>query len=236
MKTNSCLHQTAHPKTPAAGSRRAFTLIELLVVISIIAMLAGISLPAMQNAILAAQQNHALQQARQIGLGLRMCAGDNEGIMPSGTNSYGEAIKTSNDAFRSLVPNYVDDERIFTISKSKLGPKSDGVIDPSGEILKPGENHFAYVEGLGTSSSSRWPLVVDGTGGSRKYSTNDADINGTWKGRRGIVINVDSSATLVTMCGTGTERYLPMYNDPQKNLLDVEGYMGSTVRLLEPAH
>jgi hypothetical protein len=43
---------------------------------------------------------------------LRAYAGDNDGAFPTEKNSYGEPIVTSNDAFRSLIPAYCDNEKI----------------------------------------------------------------------------------------------------------------------------
>ena len=54
----------------------AFTLIELLVVISIIAILAGLAMPAMTGVLRSGKQTKAANNARQIGLALRLFAGD----------------------------------------------------------------------------------------------------------------------------------------------------------------
>jgi prepilin-type N-terminal cleavage/methylation domain-containing protein len=59
-----------------------FTLIELLVVIAIIALLAAILLPSLKQARAKAQLTVCKSQVRQIGLGLAMFAGDNNGQMP----------------------------------------------------------------------------------------------------------------------------------------------------------
>ena len=227
MKTTASLHD-------APDLSRAFTLIELLVVIAIIALLAGIAMPVYQTAMLTAHQNAAMQNARQIGIGLLAYANDQGGVYPTGTNSYGQMIETSNDAFRSLIPTYLDNELIFTVPGSKDGPTADNIISPVTEILKAGENHYAYIEGLSTTSESLWPLIADGADGQAEYTDVQSDLGGVWKGTRAIVINVDSSAHLIPLLGTGANRYIPRYNDPTQNALDVT-YMGGSAQLLEPA-
>ena len=68
-------------KTPVPASR-AFTLIELLVVIAIIAILAGLLLPALARAKAKAKRVECVNQLKQVALGFRMWAGDNDGSFP----------------------------------------------------------------------------------------------------------------------------------------------------------
>jgi len=215
---------------------RAFTLIELLVVMAIIGILAGFLVPAMQGAALTGRQTNAMNNARQIGLALRMYANDNDGAYPLTTNSYGENITTSNDAFRSLIPTYIDNEKVFAIAGSKAGPSADNVIDDAAHILQPGENYWAFISGLSPTSNSNWPLIVDSTDGTGYFVTEENQLGGTWKGTKAVTINADMSAHIVPLQGTGDKRFIPRYNDKTKNALTVSDYIGEGVTLLEPAH
>ena len=215
-------------------TRRAFTLIELLVVIAIIAILAGIAGPALTGAILNGKIAQATANARQVGIGLRMFAQDNEGLYPVDRDSEGRAIVSSNDAFRELIPAYMDSEAVFAVASSPVGKRADNNINSPAQILERKENHWAYIAGLTTSSHSAWPLVVDHTDGSGRYTVQENTPGGTWKGVKAIVVRTDTSASSVRLLGSGRAKYLPRHDNRTKNALDVRDYMGTSVDLLEP--
>src|SRR5436305_9785056 len=70
--------------------RSAFTLIDLLVVIAIIAILAGMLLPALSGAKEAARRIASLNNEKQVSLALTMYGGDNDGYLPPGHSSTDE--------------------------------------------------------------------------------------------------------------------------------------------------
>ena len=222
----------------------AFTLIELLVVISIIAILAGIALPVFSQVQIKGAQTKALSNAKQIGLALKVYAGDNNGIFPSydldsktlqPASPTPVVVSNSNNAFAQLLPQYLTNESIFWVAKATEcaakpnGP--DNLIDnplvyPPTKTLVAGENHWAYVAGLNDTSNSQFPLIADAFNDAKghKYSTNENQEGGLWKGTRAIVIRVDISGTVEKVDPTTlTVLGAPTAGGTQTDLFDTSG-------------
>lgn len=170
----------------------AFTLIELLVVITIIAVLASIALPVFNSVTERANQTKDLSNAKQIGLALKLFAGDNDGKFPVATGN-------ANTAFAQLIPQYITTEKVFYLSKSPWTPAApDEVATDTGTTLASGENHFAYVNNLTDTSNPSFPLIADGfsAGTPGTYTSAETAKGGVWKGKRAIVIRADLSGNV----------------------------------------
>lgn len=145
--------------------QQGFTLIELLVVITIIALLASLTMPALSKFQERGNITKGISNARQIILALKLYASDHGSSYPDSASTDGEGTEASdaNTAFRQLfIEETIDSEAIFGCPISPYNP--DGTIgsdDQKTQALEQKENHWMMTKGLSDSASGSIPLIME---------------------------------------------------------------------------
>ena len=159
----------------------SFTLVELLVVISIIGLLAGLAVPAIQGGLDKAKQGVDVSNARQLGIIFFSEANDNNGIYR--INS--DLTNTQAAANFLTILQGMFSNGVLPTAKILSG---QGVIPAiSTNAVTKANIAFGYVPNLSTSDDGQIPLILTKGPGSLSQSNVVLQDSYPWK-KKGIVI------------------------------------------------
>jgi hypothetical protein len=182
-------------RTESDRSRRLGCTVAKVVGIVVLALLIfSVAVPHFTGASKISKFTAAAISARGIYLGLLNYAGDHNGEFPT-------AKMNSNEAYRKLIPEYIDNEKPFFFTgcawhSSNGGRQPEGIGNPPdyAHALERGENHWAYVSGLRDDSPANLPIIADGFSELiGVYARSSQEKGGFWGGIKAIVVYLDGS-------------------------------------------
>ena len=167
----------------------SFTLVELLVVISIIGLLAGLAVPAIQGGLDKAKQQVDVSNIRQCGIVAFSYANDNEGNY-NGTNT--NAI-TSTAFFTNLVS-------LGVLNSTKILAGNGYTAALTTNIILVNNIAWGYNSGLTASDDGNLPLFISkNVGGSLQTFSNITISAATvgWKSKGIVVFRIGNNAEFI---------------------------------------
>ena len=139
-------------------ARSGFTLVELLVVITIIGLLAGLSLGALARVRASADQGACVGHLQQIGAASFSCAADNDGEFPQNDANWGTSY------VMSIIP-YLGgtnkSTKILVCPADKYGTVSNGVYAPYMGVSYGQNGYMSGVKLARNSYPSATALTMD---------------------------------------------------------------------------
>jgi prepilin-type N-terminal cleavage/methylation domain-containing protein len=170
----------------------SFTLVELLVVISIIGLLAGLAVPAIQGGLDKAKQQVDVSNIRQCGIVAFSYANDNDGNY-SGTN-------TNSISSRTFFTNLVG---LGLLNSTKILAGNGYTAALSTNSITPNNIAWGYNNPLNTSDDGNLPLFISKNFGSQNSFANiPLASTAGWKSKGIVVYRVGNSAEFIKP-GTG---------------------------------
>ena len=174
-------------KQTLKSNQGGFSLLELMVVITIIAILASVSMPTYTTVVTRARVMKDVAHQDQIVKACKLYAQDWDGLYPafdtSGDDSGGEGAEfgSSTEAFQELMRDVgLGTEAIFFVQGNpdkKVPPNEDGELTET-------EVCYVYVAGQSDSSSARSPLIAD----EMEDASGSYGVNHPWlKSRQAVV-------------------------------------------------
>ena len=168
----------------------SFTLVELLVVISIIGLLAGLAVPAIQGGLDKAKQQTDVSNARQLGIILFGEANDNNGMYRRNLDLTNTNTGSTLDVYKGLFQ-----DKVLTSAKILAGT---GVVPATSTNNVTAANiALAYGNGCDTSDDGEIPLLIT-KGTDAAYGQTDVTPDKSkcpWKDKGVVIYFIGNNAT-----------------------------------------